>query len=75
MRLFRVVYWLVVLMLVSFSDFQFAAVSIFMWMGCFLLVLLYMQEEELFASRGDFKNWGETHTSKFQNDLPGSRRP
>jgi hypothetical protein len=51
MRLFRVVYWLVVLMLVSFSDFQFAAVSIFMWMGCFLLVLLFMQDQNVRPSR------------------------
>ena len=74
MRLFRVVYWLVVLMIVSFSDFQFAAVSTFLWMGCFLLVLLYVQEEELATSRVDFKRWGGTHNNKSQDDLPGSRR-
>jgi hypothetical protein len=73
MRLLRVVYWLVVLVIVSFSDFQFAAVSIFLWMGCFFLILLYMQDEELSASRVDFKSWGETHNSQSQNDLPESR--
>ncbi len=47
MRLLRVVYWSVVLVIVSFSDFQFAIVSVLLWMGCFVLTLLFMQAQEV----------------------------
>jgi hypothetical protein len=60
MRLLRVVYWLVVLVIVSLSDFQFAAVSIFLWLSCFSLALLYVKEQEISPSHVDFKGWDET---------------
>ncbi len=62
MKLLRVVYWLVVLMIVSLSDFQFAAVSIFLWLSCFSLAVLYVKEQEISPSHMDFKSWGETYS-------------